>query len=233
MTQLQMPYYVIYCDESCHDLNAHHDFMVIGAIKLLHAKKSELTYRWRQLLESLGIHAEAKWRKVSRKHLAHYQRMVDFFFDSEDLQFRAIVVDQKRLDMERFHEQDTELAFYKFYYEMLEKWLEQGNEYLILLDHKSNRDAHRFTKLRACLEAHLHGTARIRDLTVVYSVQTPLMQLCDVLTGAVAAAYNGPRPGSPKATLADHIARRMGWSTLKIATALAESKFNVFRIELE
>ena len=57
--------------------------------------------------------------------------LVDFFIQ-EDLHFRVIVVDQDKVEGNR------ELGFYKFYYEMLIKWLTKDNQYLILLDFKQN-----------------------------------------------------------------------------------------------
>ena len=114
----------------------------------------------------------------------------------------------------------------------LEKWLEAGNEYLILLDFKNNRGADRYTTLRIYLERYLRGKAWIRDLTIIDSKQTPFAQLCDILTGSVAAAYNGTRPDSAKEGLTRHIAARAGLSCLKTSTALSAGKFNIFKMDL-
>ena len=69
-------------------------------------------------------------------------------------------------------------------------------------------------------------------MTVIDSSESPLAQLCDLLTGAVAAAYNGTRVGGPKETLTEYIASSAGFSTLRTSTGLAESKFNIFKIDL-
>ena len=227
----EVPRTVVYCDESCHDLTAHHAFMAIGSLWLPRGERDVISRSFRDLSREVGLCGELKWHKVSRARLDSYRRLVDFFFDRRELRFRVIVVEQAKVRME-CHGMDKELAFYKFYYEMLEKWLLAGNEYLILIDRKTNRGADRYATLKTYLERHLRGQAWITDLTIIDSHETPLAQLCDVLTGAVAAACNGVRPGSAKEVLTQHIARRAGLSSLQVRTLPSEGKFNIFRINL-
>jgi hypothetical protein len=161
------PSYVIYCDESCHELTPHHRFMSIGGLKVPRSKKTELSRQLRYLMRSCQLNSEIKWSKVSNKRLEDYKKIIDFFFEHDEFHFRAIVVDQPKIQLERYHDRDRELAFYKFYYEMLEKWLQPGNEYLILLDHKSNRGANRYKTLKDYLNNYLRGISIIKHLTVV------------------------------------------------------------------
>lgn len=116
-----------------------------------------------QLKRSCGLNSELKWSKVSAKRLADYKKVIDFFFEHPEVSFRAIVVEQAKVRFEQYHGKDRELAFYKFYYEMLEKWLQPGDEYLIVLDYKNNRGADRYTTLKRYLERHLQGKAWISD----------------------------------------------------------------------
>ena len=230
-TIISVPSYVIYCDESCYDLTAHHKFMSIGGLKVPLTNKAELSHELRSLMRSCKLNAELKWSKVSNKRLDDYKKIVDFFFEYSELTFRAIVVEQAKVKMD-LHGKDKELAFYKFYYEMLEKWLTEGCEYLILLDYKSNRDADRHKTLKTYLDRYLRGKAWIRDLTIINSKETPLSQLCDILTGSIAAAYNRIRKGAAKETLANHIAYRAGLKTLRTSTPLTAEKFNIFKMDL-
>jgi len=227
--------YVVYCDESRHDGGVESRFMAIGSLWVPRCHKVEITKALHSLFRDEGFHAEVKWSKVSASRLAAYQKVVDFFFAQDALRFRVIVVDHAKYDPERFHSGDRELGFYKFYYEMLVQWLEPGNEYLILLDFKQNQSADRYRDLRAVLTRKLKGEAKILDLTVIDSGETPLAQLCDLLTGAVASAWCGDaKAGNAKAELCAHIARCRGVSSLKTASASpAISKFNVFKIDLQ
>lgn len=226
--------YVVYCDESRHDGGCGSPFMAIGSLWAPREHKLELTKSLRRLFQEVGLRAEVKWSKVSGARLDAYKRIVDFFFASEALRFRVVVVDQAKLDPARLPGGDRELGFYKFYNELLIQWLEAGNEYLILLDFKQNQSADRYRDLRAALTRKLRGEAKILDLTVIDSAETPLAQLCDVLTGAVASAWCGDAiAGNAKAELISHIARQCGLPGLKSASGSpAISKFNVFQIEL-
>lgn len=225
--------YVVYCDESRHDGAEQNRFMSIGSLWLPRGKKPELTKQFRALRESVGLKGEVKWSKVSEKKLEAYRKLVDFFFDQPDLRFRVIVVDQSKVDVYRFHAGDRELGFYKFYFEMLEKWIEPGSRYLVLLDFKRDEGADRHGTLRRVLENTTKGKAWIDDLTVIDSHESPLAQLNDLLTGAVAATWCGLRQGGAKEKLTAYITKRRG-ASLKTATAgPGLCKFNLFAIELE
>ncbi len=229
-----VPYYVIYCDESCHEWTPHdsHRFMTIGGLKVPHYKKTELSHKLKTLKLSCELNSELKWSKVSKKRLKDYKKVIDFFFEQQETSFRAIVVDQSKVQLDKYHFSDSELAFYKFYYEMLVKWLQPGYEYLILLDYKNNRGADRYMKLKECLDNKLQGIAHIKDLTVINSKETPLAQLCDVIVGAVAAANNGTQKGSAKEELAAYIAMQSGLKNLCTSTAPTVGKFNIFKPDL-
>jgi hypothetical protein len=229
----EVPEVVVYCDESCHDASGRHPFMAIGSLWVDRDARDQISHAFRRLAVEQGLRGELKWRKVSRSRLDAYARLADFFFDQPELRFRTIVVEQSLVKME-LHGRDRELAFYKFYYEMLEKWLLAGNDYVILIDRKTNRGADRHTTLKTYLERHLRGRAWITDLTIIDSGETPLAQLCDVLTGAVAATFNGAaRPGSAKERLTQRVAARAGLASLGVRTPPSEDKFNIFRINLD
>jgi len=227
-----VPRFVIYCDESCHDLTPYHRFMAIGGLKVPRAEKAKLSRELRALMRSCKLYSECKWSKVSNKRLKDYKKIVDFFFNHTELNFRAIVVEQAKVRLEQYHGRDRELAFYKFYYEMLEKWLQPGNEYLILLDYKNNRGADRYMDLKTCLQNYLGAEARIRDLTIIDSKVTPLAQLCDILTGSVAAANNGFEKHTAKEQLANHIRTSADVPSLCASTLLSAEKFNIFKPDL-
>jgi len=225
--------YVVYCDESRHDGPQNHRYMAIGGLWVNSAHKDAVTRQFRDLKRALGLNAETKWNKVSASRLEDYRKLCDFFFDAAELNYRVIVVDQSKVDVQRFHEGDWELGFYKFYYQMLKAWVTPSNEYLILLDFKQNKDKDRYSDLRRILRRRATAAkAKILDLSIIDSSQSPLAQLCDILTGAVAASCCADVQ-SAKATLAAHIASRAGFPNLgSLSYSPAFAKFNIFRINL-
>ena len=225
--------YTVYCDESRHDGADHNPFMAIGGLWVPSARKRELTKTLRKLFRDSSLKAEVKWNKVSKLHLEDYKKIIDFFFAHDDLRFRAIIVEHDKVNYDNFHGGDRELGFYKFYYEMLVKWIEKGNQYLILLDYKNNKGADRYITLRTILERSTIGSAWIKDLTVINSKESPLAQLSDLLTGAIAAEWCGIEKDTPKAILASYIVEKCGKDSLKFqSNSPAICKFNIFKIDL-
>ena len=225
--------YTVYCDESRHDGSDHNPFMAIGGLWVPSARKMELTKALRKLFRDSSLKAEVKWNKVSNLYLESYIKIIDFFFSQDELRFRAIVVEHEKVDYENFHGGDKELGFYKFYYEMLIKWIEKDNQYLILLDYKNTKGANRYTTLRTILERSTKGNAWIKDLTVINSKESPLAQLADLLTGVVAAEWCGIEKDTPKAALANYIAEKCEKVSLKFeSNSPAICKFNIFKIDI-
>jgi hypothetical protein len=227
--------YTVYCDESRHDGAHAHQYMAIGGLWIEAGEAEKLAGCFEQLRLRDPFTREVKWSRTKPMTLSLHTKVIDLFFDFQPASFRAIVVDQSRVDLARYHQGDNELGFYKFYYEMLEKWILPGNRYEILLDHKENRDPERYPTMRKILHNRAAKVgARIEGLDTVRSDEEPGVQICDLLTGAIAAACcEDLRPDSPKAQLAAHIARRAGFLSLKNSSLSPKfSKFNVFRIEL-
>lgn len=225
--------YTVYCDESRHDGKNRHLYMAIGGLWVPSGVKKDLTKELRNLFRNSGLGSEIKWSKISQKHLDAYKRIVDFFFAHQEICFRVIVVQQDKLDFDRFHGGDRELGFYKFYYEMLVKWIQPNSQYVILLDFQKNKGAGRYTTLRTILERSVRGKAWIKELTVIDSAESPLAQLADLLTGAVAADWCGNENAGAKGQLAGYIAAKLGWNSLKVESASpAVCKFNIFRIAI-
>jgi len=225
--------YVVYCDESRHISNTRNTFMSIGGLWLPRAEKRDLTRRFRNLRHDLKIGSEIKWSKVSDKYLERYKQVVDFFFQETAFHFRVIVVEHEKVRVDEFHNGDHDLGFYKFYYQMLTKWIIAGNGYLVLLDFKANKDTTHRKELHKALIENAPPNVHLSDVTVIDSRLSPLAQLCDVLTGAVAASYCNAISGS-KAELAAYIADRCGWKTLRCqSTSPAICKFNIFCIDLD
>lgn len=226
--------YTVYCDESRHTGGADCKYAVIGGLWVVRERRDTISKEIRTLKTKNGISAELKWSKVSRLKLEPYKRIVDYYWDCPDLQYRAIIIDQDAVDYKSYHEGDMELGFYKFYYEMLEKWLLEGDDYNILLDFKNNSDARRLPVLRHMLNNYCNARGgSVSNLTSIDSRQSNISQVCDLLTGALSADANGLPTGSPKHELIQHMEHRRGTSPLSARSKFpAKSKFNVFRIAL-
>ncbi len=225
--------YVVYCDESRHDGHRQNTFLGIGSLWLPYDQRDRFRERLDRIAAIHSLHGEIKWSKVSTRSLPGYKEMIDAFADEPNIGFRIILVPQAPLNFEAYHDGDRELGFYKFYYELLIKWLRPGADHVILLDHMHTEQEGRHVVLRQVLERTLGYAATIRQLTYADSGASRVAQLADLLTGAVTASKCGIRAESPKAALAKHIAIRTHRSPLHAASSSpAFGKFNVFCIRL-
>ncbi|MGV8084397.1 MAG: DUF3800 domain-containing protein [Coriobacteriia bacterium] len=216
--------YFIYCDESRHTSDPSDRYMVIGALSCPASRKRDLVRRIHNLRAVHATQGEFGWKRLSPNKRAFYRDLMDLFLQEEDLQFRCIVVNRAT-----FVAEDMELGFYKLYYQMLVHWLSPECSYRLYLDFQQNREQGRFRTLRDILRRKLSGRAQIRSLEPVDSSELPLMQLADLLIGAVGYAANGRTTSDTKRAFCDDLAHALGRSELDAASPLSESKFNVFR----
>lgn len=216
--------YVVYCDRS-YPHGSEHSYMAIGSLWVPRADKPSLTRDFRFLCQSLELNAPIKWRKVSDKYWNSYQKLVDFFRERDNLQFRVMGIDVNQNN--KNSEKHLELGFYKFYDRHLIKGMTPGNKYLILLDFQNQKNLADCKALRGLLEQSLSSRAAIADLTIIDSNQSPLAQLCDLLTGGVAASWSGTIGSTPKTRLAAYIAEN------SIAPSVLGEKLIVGRFNLD
>jgi len=225
----------VYCDESRPDLLVSAKpgarFMVIGSLWLRADDRDEFKTRIHELRDRHRVGGEFKWQKVSPSRQGFYEELVAWFHDQGDrLRFRCIAVDQSQVNLHLYHEDDQELGFYKFYYQLLHHWVLDFNDYAVFVDFKSNRRRDRLHVLRRCLDLSNLST-QVERVQAVRSEESVLIQLADVLTGA--AAYrlnNGVRAGSAKAAVLGKLESLL--SRRVTSTAKGEQKFNVFQIDL-
>jgi len=224
----------VYCDESHPELfvspRADVARAAIGSLWMPADFRPAFKKHVEALRSKHRVWGEFKWRKVSPSREEFYLDLVDYFFDCRELQFRAIVIDSKKLNMARFHSSDAELGFYKFYYQLLHHWINPPNAYTVFCDDKVNRDPRRVLELGNVL-ANANRGATVAPLRTVSSSQSSGVQLCDLMLGATQWCANGAFGSSTsKAAVVSRIQHRLGRAIGP--TLQSERKFNVFDIQL-
>lgn len=225
----------VYCDEAYPDLfsstKPQAKFMILGSLWLQTDSREGYKQAIHDLRDRYLIGGEFKWRKVTPSKIDFYKSLISWFYDQKDnLRFRCIAIDYSQVDLMKFHDNDQELGFYKFYYQMIHHWIHDFNEYAMFCDFKSNRRRDRLNVLQQCL-AHSNLSATIKIVQAVRSKESVLIQLTDLLIGIVSARLNQGTNTSPaKLELLRHLETLLG---RKISsTPLNEKKFNVFKINL-
>jgi hypothetical protein len=221
----------IFCDESCHLEHDRQKVMVLGAISCPTEKAREIAVRIREIKEANGVspRMELKWGSVSPAKLGLYRDIIDYFFDDDDLAFRAVVADKANLDHDSFGQSHDDWYF-KMYYTLLSKMLSPSQRYRIFLDIKDTRSGKKAKKLREVLCNSMLDFDRdiIEAIQLVRSHEVEQVQLADLLTGAVGYANRGLTSSEAKSGLVDRIKQRSKYSLIR-TTLLSESKFNLFQ----
>lgn len=220
----------LYCDESCHLRADREPVMVLGTIWLPTEKRVEIFDRMREIKRRHGMHpnAEVKWTKVSNLKFEAYCDLIDYFFDDDDLHFRAVVAHRDGLDHERF-EQTHDDWYYKIYYQLITNVLVPVNRYYVYVDIKDTRGGSKTDTLERVLRNGMYdfSAVSLQRIQQVRSHEVEALQLADLLTGAIGYAARQSGTSSPKLALVDRIRERSGFS-LAQSTLQRESKFNIF-----
>ena len=223
----------IYCDESCHLENDRQKAMVLGAIWCPVDKTREIAVRLREIKQKHGhpTNFEVKWTKVSPAGKAFYLDLIDYFFDDDDLHFRALIVpDKPLLRHDAFPDQDHDVWYYKMYFDMLKVILRPDAHYRIYLDIKDTRGGQKVAKLHQVLCNDRYDFSRqvIERVQLVRSHEIEQLQLADLLIGAVAYLNRDLHGNAGKLALIERMRRRSGYDLTR-STLLREEKMNLFR----
>ncbi len=223
--------YNVYCDESCHLEHDHQKAMVLGGTWCPVEKVREISTRLREIKVQHGVKPdlEIKWTKVSPAKADMYLRLVDYFFDDDDLHFRALVVPDKAILRHDEHDQDHDTWYYKMYFDMLKVLLSPRDRYRIYLDTKDTRSADKVEKLQQVLRNSLYDFSGnvVERVQTVRSHEVEILQIADLLIGAMAYLHRGLSGNAGKEALIARIKERSGY-TLEKSTLYKEEKFNLF-----
>jgi hypothetical protein len=223
--------YSIYCDESCHLENDRQKAMVLGAISCPSDKTQTAFKQLRSLktLHKLSSSLEIKWTKVSPAKEKFYRDVIEYFFDEDFLSFRALIIpDKSILNHEKF-KQDHDTWYYKMYFNMLKVMISPEDIYNIYVDIKDTQGKDKIRKLHDVLSNDHYDFNKkiIQKIQLVHSHEIELLQLSDVLIGAMSYINRELKSSSAKTNLVNLIKRKSGYSLTK-NTLYKEKKFNLF-----
>jgi hypothetical protein len=204
--------------------------MVLGAVSCPADKARMYSRDIRDLKQEsrLSRSLEVKWTKVSPGKLEFYLTLIAYFFGNPDLHFRALVIPDKMKLRHDLFGQDHDTWYYKMFFETLKIILEPPDRYRIYLDIKDTRSALKMAKLHEVLSNNLrdfqHQT--VERVQTIRSHESGLLQLADLLIGAVGYANKSLYQSPAKKAVTNYIAARAGRS-LRVTSPRWERKTNV------
>lgn len=231
-----MAVYNFYCDESCHLENdnsldgKNRKIMVLAGVQIPQDKRFEIFTRIKEIKEKHWIskHQEVKWTKVSKSKKDFYLELVDYFFDDDDIVFRGLVVtDKDTLDHSTFNQTHNEW-YYKMYWQLL-SIIDPAYSHNFYIDIKDTNGGDKIEKLNNVLSNSMFDFNHkiIKRVQLIRSHEVEIMQLTDILAGALAYINRGLETSDAKVEIIKRIEERSKYS-LRKSTLRWERKFNLF-----
>lgn len=225
--------YRIYCDESCHLENDRQKVMLLGCVWTPEQHVKRLSRELRDIKKRHHADGELKWTKVSNSRLNFFLEVVEWFFAEEPLHFRCLIVPDKTvLDHAAFNQGSHDDFYYKMYFSLLSKIISPNRLYDIYLDIKDTRSNFKVRLLREilCNDRYDFTHEMIRRVQHVRSGESEILQLADLLLGAVAYKHRGLNTSLIKLKLIEAIEKHHNRSLLLSTSApmFGDNKFNIF-----
>ncbi len=219
----------VFCDESWHTTyGATH--MTVGAIicPLPDVRPCAEAVRTLKAKHRLKPDFEVKWTKVSPAKEDFYMELVDLFLRLDHLRFSGATVETGpgsreggRVSREGIHE-------------ALGRWLLSAvirgpYRYRVYLDVNDTRGGARLQRLREAAAAGPSASDRphVERIQQIRSRESGMMQMADVLTGALAYANRGLGGNAGKTAVVARLRDWLGTGMLTDASAAHDPKFNV------
>ncbi|MBP3766176.1 MAG: DUF3800 domain-containing protein [Bacilli bacterium] len=217
----------VYADESCHLEHDNVEFMVLGCIYCLKKDKNYISKKMKEIKKEYGLNSmtEIKWTKVSNNKIEMYKKMIDLVYDS-NLSFRGwIAHDKQSLDNDLFH-QTYDDWYYKMYYYLFNYIINESIiNYNLYLDIKDTRSSIKNEKLKQILTHY--NIYNINKVQAIRSDEVQLIQLADLIIGAISYKLRGLETSTAKLEIVNYIESKFGVNLL-INSSSNQKKFNIF-----
>lgn len=216
----------LYCDESTHIPEDGKPYMIISYVSCPYPHMKIHMEHFKLLRDKHKFKGELKWSNISKSQYEFYSDVIDYFF-STDLSFRAVIVDKSKIDENRKGYTHSDFYFL-MYYQLIYHKLNPDYKYNIYLDIKDTCSQKKLAKLGTMLNKNNN----IRNLQFIKSYESYLMQLTDVLMGAINYHIRGLNKVTAKMNIIEKI---KFYSNLDLtrSTAKYEKKMNLFYINLK
>jgi hypothetical protein len=228
--------WLISCDESGTNGARYYGF---GSLWMKYQRRGDFARDFQLLREKHRYDYECKWSRVNRKSLPFTKELIEYFFKRRWLAFHCIIF-RKSIVNKTFHDNDFDLAHRKHFTLLLTDKMRRCCEsrpgrqqsFRVYVDPIASRyrKAHEAVEVIAnnVLFQDFQEKKLVESVLVRDSKETPTIQLCDLLLGAVMEAWQQDAEKPEKDEIKLFIASHVGWDDLRSATFPTERKFNIW-----
>lgn len=220
-------------------------FTVVGGVCLAKEGANVAYDSIEEYRNKYNMHSELKWSKISNQKQEEYEALVNLFFalnNTNRIQFHAIIFDNHTWNHKEFNNGDRDVGLSKLYYQ--------------LIYHLFVKRCYKHGKMSVCLDRRnsstsLHDLRRMvnsqarRDLGISHdplsvlvskdSKKDDLLQMNDVILGAVCAARNGRHlltgGKTSKREIAEKVLTQSGLSDFSINSQPKVHRFTVWNFK--
>lgn len=178
-------------------------------------KPEELYLEIKRLRDKEQFYDEIKWSRIYNKNVKVYQKMLELFFDHATAKFSCYVFPKTEIDLKRHFNKDLYAAYQAFAAMQVQANLGKEESVILLMDDMNTPTS---VKLEANIKRKVNtkfNRNAVYGVCRVYSKGVELIQLADLLLGAVAydfkikyKALNDP--GKAKSSVLNHVKRLSG-----------------------
>ena len=142
----------------------------------------------------------------------------------------VVVIDKTQLNHAQYNQSHNDF-YYKSYWQMLEWFIDPKNKYHLYLDLKDTKGSIKIKNLQSVLCNSKHDFDRkvIEKIQEVRSHEIAILQLTDLLIGAISYANRYPKDGNSKAkNEIVKLIQERSKTSLRLSTSIGARKFNIF-----
>ena len=226
--------WLISCDESGMHGSPCYGF---GTLWMRWQRRGDLAEIVRNLRVVHRYRDEIKWNHVKNPSIDFYRDLIDIFFRAPWLGFHCLVV--RRSVVRRELHASWDEARQKHFGMLLRKKIvgcldvhvprrQTVRVYVDPIHSSYEKAVEVLEKITRSVVRRSHPGVEIEGAFERESIQTPTIQLCDVLLGAVMSEWARQPATGAKKELREFIASYLGWKDLHSDTHPHERKFNIW-----
>ncbi len=226
--------WLVSCDESGVHGSPCYGF---GTLWMRWQRRGDILQLIRTLRTSHRYRDEIKWNHVKRNSLAFYKQLVEEFFKAPWLGFHCLVV--RRSVVKRELHASWDEARQKHFGMLLRTKIsgcikthapreQTVRVYLDPLHSSYSKASEVLEKITQATLRRSHSNVQVEGAFERDSKDTPTIQLCDVLLGAVMSEWDREPASGAKGELRRFVAAHLGWENLRADTLPRERKFNIW-----
>ena len=175
----------IYSDERFVD-----NTLVLGALRCSPKRAAILNTKLRQIRCLCDLTAEMKWEKISQTYLPMYKAWARSFFDDGFGRFFVMRIPRSSAYWQKWHSENRDEEIFRAYYAFLLKVVPPNTTAWVFSDWLTVKSPSRWKTIQYLVNRRRHldwgnPGRNIRELEPVDSKSCDLIQLTDVLLGAV------------------------------------------------